>query len=184
MPPGFRDYIAAPHKLAYVEGKERHLVPCIFCAIIQGDPRISTKIVYRDDKFMVLINTFPFTPGHLMVVPLRHVEKLSELDHDTLAEFFSMGVKTVQLVETAFHPVGMNVGLNLGEAAGASVTHLHLHVVPRYPRELGFMETVGDTRTLVMNADTVYQRLLPHLHLLTDTEPATTTKKRAQSKKD
>jgi len=184
MPPGFRDYIAAPHKLAYVEGKERHLVPCIFCAIIQGDPRIPTKIVHRDDKFMVLINTFPFTPGHLMVVPLRHVEKLSELDHDTLAEFFSMGVKTVQLVETAFHPVGMNVGLNLGEAAGASVTHLHLHVVPRYPRELGFMETVGDTRTLVMNADTVYQRLLPHLHLLTDTEPATTTKKRAQSKKD
>jgi len=94
-----------------------------------------------------------------------------------------MGVKTVQLVETAFHPVGMNVGLNLGEAAGASVTHLHLHVVPRYPRELGFMETVGDTRTLVMNAEIVYQRLFPHLHLLTDTEP-TTPNKRTRSKKD
>jgi diadenosine tetraphosphate (Ap4A) HIT family hydrolase len=181
MPPGFRDYIAAPHKLAYVEGKERRLVPCIFCAIIQGDSRIPTKLVYRDAKFMILINTFPFTPGHLMVVPLRHVEKLSELDRETLTEFFWMGVKTVQLVEAAFHPVGLNVGLNLGEAAGASITHLHLHVVPRYPRELGFMETVGDTRTLVMDADTVYQRLQPHLHLLKDAN-ATPVKKKPQDK--
>lgn len=174
MSPAFRDYLAAPDKIAYIEGKERHLVSCILCAIIKGDKRIKTKIVYQNDKFMILLNMFPFNPGHVMVVPLRHVEKLSELSKEELHEFFWMGAKTVNLVETAFDPVGVNMGLNIGAAAGASIEHLHLHVVPRYPRELGFMETTADTRTLVMDADTVYERLEPHLHLLEDT--ATRTK--------
>lgn len=162
----FRDYIAAPHKLAYIEGKNRHEIPCIFCAIIEGNPRVKTKIVYRNDKFMILLNMFPFNPGHVMVVPIRHVVKLSELNQDELDAFFRMGAKTVQLVEAAFGPTGVNMGLNIGSAAGASIEHLHLHIVPRYPRELGFMETSADTRTLVMDAETTYQRLVPHLDIL------------------
>ncbi len=164
----FRDYIAAPHKLAYIEGKERTEIPCIFCAIIQGDPHVITKIAYRDEDFMVILNMFPFNPGHVMVVPLRHVEILSELSRTELEAFFWMGTKTIQLVEKAFNPTGVNMGLNIGSAAGASIEHLHLHIVPRYPRELGFMETTADTRTLVMDAETTYQRLEPHLHLLQD----------------
>ena len=72
----FRDYIAAPHKLAYIEGKERREIPCIFCAIINGDPQVITKVVYRDDEFMIILNMFPFNPGHVMVVPIRHVATL------------------------------------------------------------------------------------------------------------
>lgn len=162
----FRDYITAPHKLAYIEGKERHEIPCILCAIIQGNPKVITKIAYRDDQFMVVLNMFPFNPGHVMVVPIRHVETLSELNREELNEFFWMGVKTVRLLETAFNPTGVNVGLNIGSAAGASIEHLHLHIVPRYPRELGFMETTADTRTLVMDAETTYKRLAPHLDIL------------------
>ncbi len=162
----FRDFIGAPHKLAYIEGKERHEIPCIFCAIIQGDPHVITKVVYRNDKFMVILNMFPFNPGHIMVVPLRHVESLSELTREESNEFFWMGTKTVRLVETAFNPTGVNLGLNIGSAAGASIEHLHLHIVPRYPRELGFMETTADTRTLVMDAETTYERLTPYLNIL------------------
>lgn len=162
----FRDYIAAPHKLVYIEGKERHEIPCIFCAIIKGNPRVKTKIIYRDEEFMVLLNMFPFNPGHLMVVPIRHVEKLSELSPKEMDAFFRLGAKTVHLVERAFNPTGVNMGLNIGSAAGASIEHLHLHIVPRYPRELGFMETTADTRTLVMDAKTTYQRLRPHLDIL------------------
>jgi diadenosine tetraphosphate (Ap4A) HIT family hydrolase len=162
----FRDYLAAPHKLAYIEGKERQEIPCIFCAIIEGNPRVKTKIVYRDDAFMVILNMFPFNPGHVMVVPLRHVVKLSELNQDEANAFFWMGVKTVKLIRTAFNPTGINMGLNIGSAAGASIHHLHLHIVPRYPRELGFLETTADTRTLVMDAKTTYERLLPHLDIL------------------
>ncbi|MFW9934949.1 MAG: HIT family protein, partial [Candidatus Thorarchaeota archaeon] len=80
--------------------------------------------------------------------------------------FFRLGAKTVRLVERAFNPTGVNMGLNIGSAAGASIEHLHLHIVPRYPRELGFMETTADTRTLVMDAKTTYQRLRPHLDIL------------------
>ncbi len=101
-----------------------------------------------------------------MVVPIRHVETLSELNRRELHDFFEMGIKTIRLVEAAFNPTGMNMGLNIGSAAGASIQHLHLHIVPRYPRELGFMETTADTRTLVMDAKTTYQRLKPHLDLL------------------
>ncbi len=164
----FRDYIAAPHKLAYIEGKERREIPCIFCAIIKGDPQVITKVVYRDDDFMVILNMFPFNPGHVLVVPIRHVETLSELNREELNAFFWMGAKTVRLVIAAFNPTGVNVGLNIGSAAGASILHLHLHIVPRYPRELGFMETSADTRTLVMDAETTYKRLEPHLALLQD----------------
>ncbi len=163
----FRDYIAAPHKLAYIEGRERHEIPCIFCAIIEGHPKVKTKIVYRNDQFLVLLNMFPFNPGHVMVVPIRHVVKLSELTQEETNAFFWMGAKTVKLVQKAFNPTGVNMGLNIGSAAGASILHLHLHIVPRYPRELGFMETTADTRTLVMNAETTYQRLAPHLEILT-----------------
>ncbi len=162
----FRNYIAAPHKLVYIEGEERHEIPCIFCAIIEGNPRVITKIVYQDTEFMVILNMFPFNPGHVMVVPIRHVVKLAELDREELNAFFWMGAKTVKLVETAFSPTGVNMGLNIGSAAGASIEHLHLHIVPRYPRELGFMETTADTRTLVMDAETTYQRLEPHLQIL------------------
>ena len=162
----FRDYLAAPHKLVYIEGKERHEIPCIFCAIINGDPSVITKIVYRNEEFMVILNMYPFNPGHCMVVPIKHAERLDELTHAEQIAFFEMGVRTVRLVETAFSPTGINMGLNIGSAAGASILHLHLHIVPRYPRELGFMETTGDTRTLVMDADTTYERLAPHLDLL------------------
>ena len=115
---------------------------------------------------MVILNMFPFNPGHCMVVPIRHVERLDELSREEQNAFFEMGVKTVRLVEAAFNTTGMNVGLNIGSAAGASILHLHLHIVPRYPRELGFMETAGDTRTLVMDAETTYERLAPHLDIL------------------
>jgi diadenosine tetraphosphate (Ap4A) HIT family hydrolase len=162
----FRDYIAAPHKLAYIEGKDRHEIPCIFCAIIEGNPRVKTKIVYRDSEYMVILNMFPFNPGHVMVVPIRHVVKLSEFNQSELNAFFQMGAKTTRLVETAFNPTGMNIGLNIGSAAGASIKHLHLHIVPRYQRELGFMETTADTRTLVMNAETTFKRLKPYLYIL------------------
>ncbi|MFX1300008.1 MAG: HIT family protein, partial [Promethearchaeota archaeon] len=115
-----------------------------------------------------ILNMFPFNPGHVMVVPLRHVETLSKLTREELNAFFWMGAKTVRLVKKAFNPKGVNVGLNIGSAAGASILHLHLHIVPRYPRELGFMETTADTRTLVMDAETTYNRLKPHLSLLQD----------------
>lgn len=178
----FRDYLAAPHKLAYIEGDERHSIPCIFCAIIEKNPRVITKVVYRDDQFMVILNMYPFNPGHVLVVPFRHVEKLSELNQEELNAFFWMGAKTVRLLEAAFNPVGINMGLNIGAAAGASITHLHLHVVPRYPRELGFMETTADTRTLVMDAETTYQRMHPHLHLLEDPQPKTKKQKGKKKK--
>jgi len=174
MTPVFRDYLCAPHKLAYVEGKERRMVPCIFCAIVKGDPRIPSRIILRTERLMVMLNLYPYNPGHLMVVPVRHVEKLQELSREELNEFFWMGVKAVRLLEEALHPAGVNMGLNLGAAAGASIDHLHLHVVPRFPRELGFMETTAGTRTLIMDLDTVYKRLSQHLHILQDSEESQT----------
>jgi len=146
------------------------MVPCIFCAIVKGDPRIPSRILLRTKRLMVMLNLYPYNPGHLMVVPVRHVEKLQEMSKEELNEFLWMGVKTVRLLEEALHPAGVNMGLNLGAAAGASIDHLHLHVVPRFPKELGFMETTAGTRTLIMDLDTVHKRLSQHLHLLQDDE--------------
>ena len=125
-------------------------IACVFCRILDsGEPDESTHILWRGETVFAILNAYPYTTGHLMVMPYRHVGELDELEPDEATELWSSVTRAVAAVRSAFSPEGMNVGLNLGRAAGAGVLgHLHVHALPRWLGDSNFMTTVAETRVL------------------------------------
>ncbi len=117
---------------------------------------------------MVVLNKYPYNPGHLMVVPTRHVESLVELNEAEIAYLFNKVAAVINLLKKVYNPPGFNIGVNIGENSGASIKHLHVHVVPRYRSELGFMEVIGGARVLIETIEQTYNLLLPHISVLSD----------------
>ncbi len=129
---------------------------CVFCNhLAEGDDE-AARILYRGQKTFVILNAFPYNTGHLMIAPLRHVGDIVDLDHDERSELMDMTSRSIEVVRTAMKPHGFNVGINLGEVAGAGIPgHVHVHVVPRWGGDTNFMPVVGETKVLPeMIADT------------------------------
>jgi ATP adenylyltransferase len=137
---------------------------CVFCRILaSGEPDDATHILWRDERTFAILNAYPYTSGHLMVMPLRHVAELSELTDDEADELFRGVRRAVATIEAAYQPGGMNIGLNLGRAGGAGVPgHLHVHVVPRWGGDTNFMTSVAETRVLPEALGTSWKRLKEH----------------------
>ncbi len=130
---------------------------CVFCRILtSGQPDERTYVLRRGESVFAILNAFPYTSGHLVVMPFRHVGDLEELTGDEAAELWPTVTRAVAALKSAYRPDGLNVGINLGRAAGAGVPgHLHVHVVPRWNGDTNFMTTVGETKVLPeMLADT------------------------------
>jgi len=133
----------------YVE-KAAGATDCVFCRILASDePAETTYVVRRDEACAVVLNAYPYTSGHLMVMPLRHVAELEELDADEASRLWSNLADAVRTLKSAYAPDGLNVGANLGRSAGAGVPgHFHMHCVPRWNGDTNFMTTVAETRML------------------------------------
>ena len=138
---------------------------CVFCRILDsGEPDDRTHILWRDQRTFTILNAYPYTSGHLMVMPLRHVGELAELDDDESDELFRGVRRAAAAIEAAYRPEGMNIGLNLGKAGGAGVPgHLHVHVVPRWAGDTNFMTSVAETRVLPEALDATWKRLKEHV---------------------
>jgi diadenosine tetraphosphate (Ap4A) HIT family hydrolase len=125
---------------------------CVFDAILaSGRPDTETHVVWRhpSGRVVALLNAYPYTSGHLMVLPTRHLGDLEDLDPAEAGELWDGVRQAVQAIRAAYRPDGLNVGLNLGHAAGAGVPgHLHVHVLPRWVGDTNFMTAVADTRVL------------------------------------
>jgi ATP adenylyltransferase len=123
---------------------------CVFCRILASDePPEKTYVVWRDERCAVLLNAYPYTSGHLLVMPTRHVGELEELDADEGAEVWSTATAAVRALKAAYRPEGLNLGVNLGRPAGAGIPgHFHVHVLPRWNGDTNFMTTVAESRVL------------------------------------
>jgi diadenosine tetraphosphate (Ap4A) HIT family hydrolase len=124
--------------------------PSVFTTIIaSGLPDVETHIIHRGPTTFVILNAFPYSVGHLLVLPYRQIADLEQLQAEEGTELWATVTHAVRALRRAFNPQGMNVGLNLGQPAGGSVSeHLHVHVVPRWSGDSNFMTTTGNTRTL------------------------------------
>ncbi len=165
----FKNFLFPRSRLKYVKkvGKNEKEEGCLFCRIAKDDPKVEKKVIYKDDVVMVLMNIYPYNVGHLQVVPVRHVVWLEELTQEEHKILFEMVYRTVKLLRKVAEPVAMNIGLNMGgEVSGASVMHLHIHVVPRYKRDFGFMEVTNDTKVMVEPLETTYAKLMKHVDML------------------
>jgi diadenosine tetraphosphate (Ap4A) HIT family hydrolase len=134
---------------------------CVLCRVVgSGEPDEVSHILWHGDGCVAVLNAYPYASGHLMVVPLRHVGELEELEADEAAEIWSAVTDAVVAVKAAYRPGGVNVGINLGEASGAGVPgHLHVHVLPRWSGDTNFMTSVAEVRVLPESLPSTWRRL-------------------------
>ncbi|TAM79515.1 MAG: HIT domain-containing protein [Acidobacteria bacterium] len=158
------DYLWTPWRFQYVSEGTRN-AGCIFCEKAAADPSIDRDhlILYRGRSSFVLLNLYPYTVGHAMIVPYAHVSDLIEAPSETLAEMMTLAQKCQRVLRDVYHPEGYNLGLNMGRCAGAGVEHhFHMHILPRWTGDSNFMTVVGETRVEPENLTTTYDKLVGH----------------------
>lgn len=155
------DRLYSPWRHAYVTSASTPVSGCIFCEALAGsadDP----LIVARGTHAFVILNLYPYNSGHLMVVPVRHVGRLSDLSREEIVEVAELTQRAERALTEVYAPHGLNLGVNLGKAAGAGVAdHLHLHLVPRWAGDTNFMSVVGSVRVLPEEVPVSAERLRP-----------------------
>ena len=154
------EQIWAPWRIKYIETAKAGGEGCFLCEKPKENKDTANYILYRGEKNFVILNSYPYNPGHLMVAPYRHVASPDELAKDELYEHFETVSRAVEVLKKVFKPGGFNVGINLGRAAGAGVAdHIHTHIVPRWVGDNNFMPVVADVRVLPQALAETYDKL-------------------------
>jgi ATP adenylyltransferase len=155
------DYLWTPWRFQYMEQVTSGEQPeCIFCDAVAQNRDEETLIVYRGKDAFVILNRFPYTSGHVMMVPYEHVAQLGLCKPEALDEMMELARRVEAAFQEDYRPDGMNLGMNLGRAAGAGVTgHLHMHMLPRWMGDSNFMTVVGETRVHPEELKTTYKKL-------------------------
>lgn len=144
--------------MEYIENSK--VEGCIFCSAQAKEDSAENLIAFRGERAFVILNRYPYTSGHLMVVPFHHQPNLEQLDPETRAEMMELTTRCMAVLRTIYHPQAFNMGANIGEAAGAGVkSHVHIHIVPRWAGDTNFMSTLGETRVLPEALEVTYQRV-------------------------
>jgi ATP adenylyltransferase len=133
---------------------------CIFCNAQEKEDSAENLIAFRGERAYVILNRYPYTSGHLMVVPFAHQAHLEDLNPQTRAEMMELTTHCITVLRKVYHPEAFNIGANIGESAGAGVkSHVHIHIVPRWGGDTNFMTVVGDVRVLPESLERTYQRV-------------------------
>jgi ATP adenylyltransferase len=133
---------------------------CVFCTYPTMADGPQNLIVHRGEKAFVILNLFPYTSGHLMIVPFDHHPSMGEYEPVVRAEMMELVNDSIKVLDKVYKPQGFNIGINQGSAAGAGIAeHMHIHIVPRWNGDTNFMSTIGETRVLPEELEVTYQRL-------------------------
>jgi ATP adenylyltransferase len=155
------DYLWTPWRFQYIEQAiQGHQPECIFCDAAARKDDEETLVVFRGKDVFAILNRFPYTSGHTMVVPYYHVAELGACKPEALDEMMALARRIEAAFRANYKPDGMNLGMNLGKAAGAGIAgHLHLHALPRWFGDTNFMTVVGETRLHPEELKTTYERM-------------------------
>ena len=152
--------IHAPWRINYILGPKPD--GCVFCLPEQTDTDEQRFVLHRAEHCFVIMNIYPYSNGHLMVTPYRHVSNITELEPAELHEIMDYVQKSAFVLRQAFNPQGINIGINVGEAAGAGIReHLHVHLVPRWNGDHSFMAVMAETNVIPEHLRSTYGRLKP-----------------------
>lgn len=153
------NYLWSPWRMAYIEGDKKS-TGCVLCLSPDEIGDRTNLVVHRGRLAYVIMNLYPYNPGHLMIAPHAHVSELADLSEDAMAEMMLLTQQATVLLKRVMSPQGFNVGMNLGAVAGAGIAdHLHMHVVPRWAADTNFMPVLGATRVLPEELPATYDKL-------------------------
>ncbi len=151
-------HIWAPWRIEYIRMEKSK--GCILCEKPRENNDVLNYILYRGEKNFVILNSYPYNPGHLLVAPYRHVDNLEELADEELHEHFEIVRRGVKLLKQVFNPGGFNLGINIGAIAGAGIVgHFHTHIVPRWSGDANFMPVIAEARVLPEALAETYEKL-------------------------
>jgi len=153
------NHLWSPWRMEYIENNTKE-DGCIFCIAQAKEESAENLIAHRGERAYVILNRYPYTSGHLMVVPFEHKATLEELDPLTRAEMMELTTLCMTVLRNVYNPQAFNMGANIGEAAGAGVKeHVHIHIVPRWQGDTNFISTLGETRVLPELLEDTYERV-------------------------
>lgn len=153
-------HLWASWRMKYIQNETKES-GCVFCNALAKVDSAGNLIVMRAQHAFVILNKYPYTSGHLMIVPMAHEASLEELNKATRAEMMELVSQFITLLRGLYTPEGFNVGINIGKAAGAGVPgHVHIHVLPRWGGDTNFMTSIGETRVLPETLEESYRRIL------------------------
>lgn len=152
------EYIWAPWRVEYIRGEKPE--GCIFCELPAESSDEKNYILYRGRKNFVIMNRYPYNPGHIMVASYRHIATPEDFTREELTEHYEIVQKSLKALRLAFNPQGFNIGMNLGKVSGAGIDdHLHTHIVPRWQGDNNFMPLLANTKVISESMDSVYKNL-------------------------
>ncbi len=159
------EFLWAPWRMEYILGDKKGK-KCIFCPMDRQS--LKRRLILRQTSFsLVMLNRYPYSYAHLMVAPVRHVGRVKKLKKQEMADLLQNLGQAIEILGEVFHPDGFNVGMNLGQVAGAGVLHhLHFHIVPRWQGDTNFMPALAECRVIPEHLNQTYQRMLPYFKKL------------------
>jgi len=151
----------APWRSNYVTSKDEKIQGCVFCHIVNNpDKHDELGVLYFNDDFFIVMNKYPYNPGHFMIIPNFHTSNLEDLDTLVWQKMSIFAQKSVRLLKDVLSAQGVNIGMNLGQAAGAGIAeHIHLHLVPRWTADTNFTSAINNTRVYSSDFNTLYKEL-------------------------
>ncbi len=153
------NHLWSPWRMTYIEKHEKES-GCVFCNAQAKADSAENLIAFRGQNAYVILNRYPYTSGHLMVIPFAHVSNLEELNAETRAEMMELASRCTTILRKTYRTQSFNMGINIGEAAGAGVLgHVHIHIVPRWAGDTNFITTTGETRVLPEALEDTYKRV-------------------------
>lgn len=153
------DHLYTPWRMAYIRGEKKPVEGCVFCNLAASEDDNQQIIAYSKYVFVTL-NIFPYNSGHLMVVPYEHLQTQETMPEEMLTDIMLTVNKSLAVLRKTYNPPAFNLGVNLGQAAGAGIAeHYHFHIVPRWPADANFMTVTGNTRVIPDTLETIYRDL-------------------------
>ncbi len=154
-----KDILYAPWRNEYIAGEK--IEGCVFCHISANPTKAKElHILHHDVHCFIVMNKYPYTPGHFMIIPHLHTDKLEALDPETWLHMSALAQKCVRLLKEGFGAHGVNIGMNLGAPAGAGIAeHIHMHLVPRFNRDTNFITSIAQTRVYSTDFEKIYEKI-------------------------
>ncbi|MDX1960072.1 MAG: HIT domain-containing protein [Leptospiraceae bacterium] len=136
------------NKIKYAKG-DRPNVECILCGVHKKNPIVENLVISETELSLVSVNLYPYNPGHLIIFPKRHILDFSEITGEEILDIHKLTIKAIKILTNTWRVQGFNIGYNIGKNSGGSIPHIHEHIVPRFPNEVGFLDVFANTRIVI-----------------------------------